>query len=1666
MARSIDERIVQMTFNNQDFERNAKQSINTLEKLNDAVDPNAFQSGLSAIERSAMRFDLDPITRSVQSITDSMGTFEQIALGALINIGQKASDLGIRLVKSLSIDQITNAWQKYADAIASQQTIMSAVAGKKNPITGEVYDIEGITDRIGKLQWYTDETSYNISQMTNAIGSFTSAGIDLDEATQAIVGISNACADAGVSTEKAGSAFDGFSKAIGSGYMSLSVWNNQLKTSGITNSERFKQSLIDAAVEVGTLRKEIDKTGKALYFTTSKGGGKSGLEVTIANIGDAFKKGQWATSEVIINALDSYSDTVDRIYDMVNRGEFDTASEAIASLTEEYTKAGKEIPKSLAAFMRAQEAISFEQAIQSVKDAVSSKWSRTFELLFGNYEEAKVLWTSLANEMWEWFASTGDVRNILLESWHESPSLISKINERIEILNKNASHGVDVSDFISQLEKEKTAVEELYAAIDSGDDKTIVDVWKKNREELSKYYSMIPDVTRWNQELGLSLNEIEALSNAIKKNVDTRTGYQIFIESITKGLENITNIINAFREAWSEVFAEIMPSHLIDITKSFENFIDFISLGESQLSQLKDMVKGFISPISVLANAIKILFTDFVVPLSREIRPIIKDILGLFEDVSDSLFKVSNTANSKGLIRFRSMLASIVKLLKPIIDILATVVHWVRELFSSIADGFSDSVKLNTANGPAAILGAFIDRLTKIFERIRDFVKGSSSIIDNLGNFVGKAWDFVQNTFLKLTKGLNSVIGESNLNIGGLVAWTMAIQKFFDIKWNNERIGGLANNFKVLKNIFAAPGKVLESIKTVFGTIKDSIGTIADYASGMWNEAFASSIRQVAYGMLAIAGAIWVIASINQGDLNKALKAIAGIGMVFGALLLFIDKLSRNKVKTLPTTGAGKMGIFSTINNFTQMFTVADTAVNIMAISLGMVAISGALKLISGIDPTQLMAGLTALSLMMLFVYKFIESINALEQRNITIKKGLFGQKTANSQTGGALKGIGGMVISMGIGLITIAGALKMLSSIPMAELWNGVAVVASIITAIGAFAVLVTKYSISDEKGKIFVNLGKSIIKIGAGLLVIAAAVKWLSTIPAEGMAIALSGISVLMVAIYLFMRGLSTIESGLTNNKSLNKISASMLIFGVALIAITTAVKKLSNINAEGLIASLGSIAILLTTIFIFMRGLSTIGGTDMLLISGAMAVFSASLIALSFAIQMISLIPINNLMSAIGAITALMIVIGGISTLVGNTGVGFLGLLAFAAVFASLGAAVMMVGIGIEKMLPLLMLLSTQAVEVGEGIQRVLVMAFESLLAIAPAFVEGLVTAILTFIPKMLEGIAYSVPYMIISMFAILVSFLNGVAEGIRDNAYAIGDALGNIAAALIEGLIEGLWALGTSFTHGLLDWITGNSQQEEIDQFFAERGESSGESMVDAQAQAISDNEKKVTDAAETMSENTKASLEDYLGYLGVGTNNVQGIINAVAPDSQNWQDTYNAYFAFGQMTTQATADGAKVQSPSKATYAIGKFIGQGLVNGILAMSEPIKKSGFDLGEQVVKAISTASDMADEILETGIDPVITPVLDLSNIANGASMLSSMLDSGASYNAAFAASSFGSLADKNQNSENLRGNNTFNINPTFNVNTHGQITRETVRSWSSWIVDDINEELGKRF
>ena len=392
MSDLLDERVVEMRFDNANFEKNVNQSIKTIDKLKESLDFENAGDSFESISNAAAKCDMKPLEESLEGITVKFNMLEMVAANVLGNITSKIVDAGARLAKSLTTDQLTAGWQKYNQKTEAVQTIMSA--------TGESIDV--INQKLEKLIWFADETSYDFVDMVNNIGKFTSAGVDLDTAVDSMMGISNWAAASGAGIQQASRAMYNLSQSIGMGYVGLTDWKS-IELANMATKE-FKETAIETAVALGELKQEADGTVKTLD-------GK--VTVTAENMRESLKK-QWLTKDVLNETLAAYNEFANAVHDRQeqwaeeNNGAYLTVSRTIKLLEKE----GYDMDSLGAkAFQRAQEATKFSEAVAATADAVSSGWMNTFELIFGNYEQAKRLWTDLANDMYDVFASGNERRN-------------------------------------------------------------------------------------------------------------------------------------------------------------------------------------------------------------------------------------------------------------------------------------------------------------------------------------------------------------------------------------------------------------------------------------------------------------------------------------------------------------------------------------------------------------------------------------------------------------------------------------------------------------------------------------------------------------------------------------------------------------------------------------------------------------------------------------------------------------------------------------------------------------------------------------------------------------------------------------------------------------------------------------------------------------------------------------------------------------------------------------------------------------------------------------------------------------------------------------------------------------------------------------------------------
>lgn len=475
---TIDKRIVEMQFNNKQFEQGVAESLKSLARLNDALELDQHLDSIERLKNTMDHLDFNQLNSAAQHINDSftvvgkvindtkqrIADFIENGLGKL----QKAitdyapaalglNDLGGGFMKG-------EGFNKYAKKTKAVQTIMSA--------TGK--SVEEVNAVLQDLMDYTDMTSYDFTEMVASIGKFTSVGQDLKKSEKAMEGIANWAAISGADKNAANHVMYNLSQAMGAGVVKMMDWRSVMNMNMAT--KEFKEEVINAAIAAGTLQKKSDGVGKIMKQTkkatkTTAAEFKE-IEVNYQNFDQALSEG-FFTSDVLMSVLEKYADTS--------------------------TDLGAK------AYEAAKVALTFSDAVDAVKDALSSGWSRTYEALFGNVEEAGKTWTGLCDAIIEFVQIFSDYRNNILESWHE----MGGFNDMLEAASNLWQTFMNIVDKVGE------SIHKVFPMLESSSvTKMLVDA-TKSLKDLTAGWLELSGGKRDTEE---ETEEIEKQTAATKKN--------------------------------------------------------------------------------------------------------------------------------------------------------------------------------------------------------------------------------------------------------------------------------------------------------------------------------------------------------------------------------------------------------------------------------------------------------------------------------------------------------------------------------------------------------------------------------------------------------------------------------------------------------------------------------------------------------------------------------------------------------------------------------------------------------------------------------------------------------------------------------------------------------------------------------------------------------------------------------------------------------------------------------------------------------------------------------------------------------------------------------------------------------------------------------------------
>ena len=1423
MSQEVDERVVEMRFDNAQFEKNVHQTMQSLEKLNDSLRLDGAEKGFEKIGDASAKVDFDEMQGALDDLSGKFSAVEVMGVAALSHITRQAIDTGERLVKSLSLDQVTSGWSKYAQKTASVQTIMNA--------TGK--SIAKVNGYLSKLMWFSDETSYSFTDMTQSLGQLTASGGDIEKVIPMIMGMANATAYAGKGASEFSRVIYNLNQSYSQGYLSLMDWKS-VELAGVATAE---------------LKKQIIETGVAL------GKIKEGA-VTVGTFSSTLSK-KWADKEVMETAFGKFAEFSEAVKKMVDANPGMLASQAIDALADKYDEV------TVKAFKAAQEAKSFSEAVDATKDAVSSGWMETFDILFGNYEEAKGFWSDLAEEFWNMFAGGAAGRNNWLKSAFDSgldqllgtegfgdagdnyTSLLQKALVNQGLLSEEGIE--EAGSFQKALEESGVTAQQLYEVLG---------------EAAEHYHQRAAMSDEELNKLGFDRDKVYALANAydslaeqiqngsvnlddLAGKMNQLSGREHFFNGILNVLEGINSVLSPIRDGFGDVFMTD-GSPLYNFLKGFDELTGKMELSEETAEKVQKVFTGVFRVLSIGLKGVKAVgktafmilgkLLDLLSPMGDLLLNIGSCIGNLLTWVDESLGQAESLSDVLGI-----LVGAVAALLSPIADVVKGVKALVRggsmeeakkqfgafgtvvDAVGSVLDKFKigsvsagnvigtafqllGGILLGAFEGMGALIGRAFNGFKGAGDTVSEFADSKVPLLENIRDVVLSLPEKAEKALADFGGTLTSIMS----NISGACRNALsAVKDFLNLQDGVDlyRLLALIDVGALAAAIYGATVLLKKASDNFKKTLANPIGDFFNSLTGAvntWTKAnttnnLATAAKAIATAVALISGSMYLLAKIN--DPTRAVQALASViselfSMVVALkVLAATDLTGLDTAKLIGTVVAISIGMAALTNTVAKLGKMdaaqAEKSVeavgHIAAMLAGMTGLLalfnkqlGGVKGAGGFVAAAAAVDMIALALIPLakaeanglYIDGAVEAINgvAIAMSILTVAAG-FAQKLAGKADVSTLDKIikylvklGGMLVAinaMGTALLMAAGAVAIFASLGD-RMMDGIRGAGLVVSGIAALLVLMANTKVNPLRMKMG---AESMVIASASLLVMAAAIKQMGkAMGTDTGGAGMAGVSLMLIELAgaLYLLGKQAPES--------TAAAVAMVAMGAAMIEMALAIKMLADVDFADIVKSVFSLAAALGVLIAGCWGLGFVSAN----------LASAAGACLMLATALLILTPAFKGLASLTAGEAFAGVIGTIGIMLGLFAVGAItpvaaGMVVFSACLISLGKAFSAFAGGIIKLSIAAAILTVLSAFAGP-LREVIVNAADD--------IEAALTAILTAICNTINNCAEPIGAALLTLCKVLIQTVIDLIGWAWSGEGGEGNG--------IEGALEELWS----------------------------------------------------------------------------------------------------------------------------------------------------------------------------------------------------------------------------------------------------------------------------------
>lgn len=1526
MSTTIDTNVVEMRFENGQFEQGVSQSMSSIEKLKQSLN-------FDSVSASA--------AQGVNVVVQGFDMLNYALANIVSNLANNAWTKLISVVKSLSVDNIAAGWSKYTTLMDGVQVIMSATRDQWEDQNAQM---EYMTQQMEKLNWYTDETSWNMVDMTSNIGKFISAGVDIDTATTAMMGIGSWAGQSGAKVDQMSRAMYNLSQAMGMGTVKVQDWMS-IENANMATKE-FKETVIATALEMGQL--EYNADGNIVAFDRF---GKE-VEVTAETFRSTLAAG-WFTGDVLTSTLKKYGDFAEGLHKTVDETGL-TAAELLGHI-EDYKKAmesgedmttwvqeiaaeehvsnvqalseGLEYLSSdynalgYAAFKASQETRTFAALQEAMKDAVSSAWMGIFQVIFGNYLESKELWSTWAEELYEVF--------------------VDPLNEVKRILDKAFNYFGASENFLQAMWNTWYNIKGVIMAVGEG----IASLIPDNVASKILYFSQ--DLLKFTEKLKLVDFPWYSDFDNIKDAVASLAG-------ILKNLwKNIQTIAGSIGDAWNRIFPQdpqalTFTEILKNVAEWLEKLSDKFVLSSESAEKLERTFAGVFAVVDILKELLFALVEPFA-DIQEGENGLISGTLSVTATIGDWLVMLRDWIKENDI--FRNAVQGVVNFIKSIPGKLDQVC---QELFGLGLDEVWENIKTAAQSAWETIVNFFKNLPTYAEEASQAlFGMGLAELWDKIKEAASSAWETIKEVAGKIRDVLRETFGKNSdetestadgvVDNGNRVAETIdnISEKVNLLKeaWEkvkpylDEFVEGLKSAFDEESFNFEGIGKglagggvfvVLLTVSNLIMTFIDAIkkldkekDTIVKSISGMFNSisgAFkslsqrisADTIKTIATAILELAAAIFILSVIDQKKMVVSSLIVAGFMALISEIMDRFDsmELDKGKFKEIKQV-LGEM-----------MVLIAEIVAGIILIAREDIAACSAAAIM-----------IAALLGEVAIIVAAFGSLDNLDESQMT--------KAALAS------------MLMGVVILEIAASLAMVGNLPVEGITAGAFALAGILAVL-----TICIAALGEAQGNLAKGAAASLL-MGIALLEIAVALAIIGGISPENLlagAFALAGI---LAVLTLVLIGLGEAEGNIIKGAAaLTLASVGILLIAGALAIIAAVVEGGHMWETLGLLAA----------------------ALALVLVAAIPAEYlSVGLIALGAAI---ALIGAGALMAGAG----LLLFAEAVERLVA-AGPGAVDILidGLASFFTMIPTLITKVG---QAFVNLIKVFIDSKNTILEGINTMIDIMYEAamnglpkLLTVVETFLVGVLDVLINITPKIFEFLTTFFnnlwPFLIEQspqLCETLVKLTMDALDALVAITFKITESALAILMDVLEKLAENIAPITAKLVEILIGTITGTFDgltaalpklMESVWNFVI--------TMINSFADGLDDHAKELKDAIDHLCVSVWEAIKTFFGIHSPSTkfselahNMIQGMINGL-----------------GEMISKAKEKITELAD--KVLTAICNFFG---VDKPTSVSE-LGKMGHDIIQNMIDGISNMIDKAKEKITELADKVLTAICDFFGI-----------------------------------------------------------------------------------